>query len=77
MLAVRQGPHSRASPALGDPSFDETSQRRRQEHRVLVEGEVGARVVLVELIGGQVDDAGDRQPVEADQGASDADVQGQ
>ncbi|WP_330335873.1 hypothetical protein [Streptomyces sp. NBC_00557] len=77
MLAGGKRPQGCARPACGDLLFDETSQRRRQEYRVLVEGEVGPELVLVEAVGRQVDDADEGQAVEPNKGAADPKFQRQ
>jgi hypothetical protein len=77
MLAGGKRPQGGARPACGDLLFDETSQRRRQEYGVLVEGEVGLALILVEAVGRQADDADEGQAVEPDQGADDPKFQRQ
>lgn len=66
MLAGSKRSQGGVRPARGDLLFDETSQRRRQEYGVLVEGEVGPALVLVEAVGRQADDADEASPCDWD-----------
>ncbi|WP_258053834.1 hypothetical protein [Streptomyces sp. Ru72] len=72
-LLRRLGSVARADGhGLGDLFLDKEGQLRRQEHGAAVEGEVGAVLVTAETVGGQLDDAGDGDGIEPDQGTDDA-----
>ncbi|MEU0676943.1 hypothetical protein ABZ330_29370 [Streptomyces sp. NPDC006172] len=53
---------------------DKTGELRRQDDGVAVDRQVRVVRVVVELVGGEFDDAGQGEGVEADEGCGDADV---
>ncbi|MEW2708629.1 hypothetical protein AB0948_26995 [Streptomyces koyangensis] len=53
----------------------ESTQFGRQQDRLAVECDVPVRLLLVEAVSGQGDDAGDLHPIEPDHRADDADVE--